>query len=247
MLSIFPTITTTTSSVSAPTTRTSQPIVTGTTVIGIKYADGVMLAADTLASYGSLARYNDVRRLQSVGKNTLIGASGEISDFQAIMEILDGMTREDINQDDGYSRTPMEVHNYLRTVMYQRRNKGNPLWNQLLVAGFREQKPFLGYVDLIGTAYEENFIATGFGAYLAIPLIRERWHADISESEARTLLEDCLRVMFYRDCRASSRIQIAKATAAGTLISEPYQLTSDWETATYDARHATAGMDGSSW
>jgi 20S proteasome subunit beta 7 len=104
MLSIFPTITATTSSVSAPTTRTSQPIVTGTTVIGIKYADGVMLAADTLASYGSLARYNDVRRLQSVGKNTLIGASGEISDFQAIMEILDGMTREDINQDDGYTR-----------------------------------------------------------------------------------------------------------------------------------------------
>lgn len=243
MLSIFPTV----SSVSAPITRTSQPIVTGTTVIGIKYADGVMLAADTLASYGSLARYNDVRRLQRVGQHTLIGASGEISDFQAIMEILEGMTREDINQDDGYSRTPAEVHNYLRTVMYQRRNKGNPLWNQLLVAGFREQKPFLGYVDLIGTAYEENFIATGFGAYLAIPLIRERWHADMNESEARTLLEDCLRVMFYRDCRASSRIQIAKATAAGTLVSEPYQLVTDWETATYDARHATVGTDGSSW
>ena len=31
------------------------------------------------------------------------------------------------------------------------------------------------YVDLIGTAYEENFIATGFGAYLAIPIIREKW------------------------------------------------------------------------
>ena len=38
---------------------------------------------------------------------------------------------------------------------------GNPLWNQLLIAGFRGNAPFLGYVDLIGTAYEENFIATG--------------------------------------------------------------------------------------
>jgi 20S proteasome alpha/beta subunit len=39
--------------------------------------------------------------------------------------------------------------------------QGNPLWNQLLIAGFRGAAPFLGYVDLIGTAYEENFIATG--------------------------------------------------------------------------------------
>ena len=60
-----------------PTTHTQQPIVTGTTVIGLKYKDGVMLAADTLASYGSLARYKDVRRLQRIGENTLIGGSGE--------------------------------------------------------------------------------------------------------------------------------------------------------------------------
>ena len=57
--------------------------------------------------------------------------------------------------------------------------------------------------------------------------------------------------IFYcvcRDCRASSRIQIAKATSEGTLVSEPYELTTDWETANYDVRHPTASaLDGSSW
>lgn len=230
-----------------PRTHTTQPIVTGTTVLGIKYAGGVMLAADTLASYGSLARYKDVRRLQTVNANTLIGASGEMSDFQSLQEMLVKMNQEDINQDDGYSRSPVEYFNYLRAIMYQRRNKMNPLWNQLLIAGYTD-KPFLGYVDLIGTAYEEDFIATGFGAYLAMPLIRERWSADMDEGEARALLEDCLRVLYYRDCRASSRIQIAKATAEGVLISEPFELTTDWETANYDARHISAALlDGSSW
>ncbi len=233
--------------VQAPTTHTTQPIVTGTTVLGIKYKGGVMLAADTLASYGSLARYKDVRRMQRVGEQTLIGASGEISDFQAIQELLYKMNQEDINCDDGYKRTPIEYFNYLRAVMYQRRNKFNPLWNQLLVAGYTD-KPFLGYVDLIGTAYEEDFIATGFGAYLAIPLIRERWSADMEEGEARALLEDCMRVLYYRDCRASNRIQIAKATVEGTLISEPYELQTEWETANYDVRHVNpAVLDGSSW
>lgn len=231
----------------APTTRTTQPIVTGTTVIGIKYSDGVMLAADTLASYGSLARYKDVRRLQQVGDHTIVGGSGEISDFQSILHMLEDVHQGDLNEDDGFTHSPKEIHSYLRAVMYQRRNKGNPLWNQLLVAGYRNDASFLGYVDLIGTAYEENFVATGYGAYIAIPLIREKWSPLLSEGEARDLLEDCLRVMYYRDCRASNRIQIAKATAAGTTVSEPYELSSDWETANFDARHAVGVADGSSW
>ena len=107
-----------------PTKHTTQPIVTGTTVLGIKYSDGVMLAADTLASYGSLARYKDVRRIQKVGDNTLVGASGEMSDFQSIMEMLESMHLSDVNMDDGYTRSPSEVFNYLRATMYQRRNKG---------------------------------------------------------------------------------------------------------------------------
>jgi len=169
------------------------------------------------------------------------------------MEMLKGMHQNDVNQDDGYTRTPTEFFNYLRAVTYQRRNKGNPLWNQVLIAGWQklEKRSFLGYVDLIGTSYEENFIATGFGAYLAIPLIREKWHAEMSEGEARALLEDCLKVLYYRDCRASNRIQIAKATEQGTFVSEPYELVTEWETATYDARHNRgAGItlsDGSSW
>ena len=232
---------------SAPTTRTQQPIVTGTTVLGLRYRDGVMMASDTLASYGSMARFKDVRRIRQVGSTTLIGGSGEYSDFQSVMEMLDGQHQEDLNEADGYTRNPSEIHNYLRAVMYQRRNKGNPLWNQLLVGGFFDGKSFLGYVDLIGTAYEENFIATGFGAYLALPILRERWHADMEEGDARALLEDCLRVMYYRDCRASNRIQIAKSTADGSLVSEPYQISSEWETATYESRHGNPGTDGSSW
>ena len=64
----------------------------------------------------------------------------------------------------------------------------------------------LGIVDLIGTTYSEDFLATGFGGHLAIPLIRDRWRADLTEEEARQLLEDCMRVLFYRDCRASNKV-----------------------------------------
>lgn len=69
---------------------------------------------------------------------------------------------------------------------------------------------FLGMVDLYGTAFEDTTIATGYGAYLARPLLRKAYRADLSEDEARKILEDCMRVLFYRDARAINRIQIAK-------------------------------------
>ena len=40
----------------APHKATTSPIVTGSSVLAIKYRDGVMMAADTLGSYGSMVR-----------------------------------------------------------------------------------------------------------------------------------------------------------------------------------------------
>lgn len=54
---------------------------------------------------------------------------------------------------------------------YQRRNKFNPLWNEVLVAGYKNGKPFLGQLDMIGTAFEDNCLATGFGT-LSCPTCR---------------------------------------------------------------------------
>ena len=68
-----------------------EPVVTGTSVLAIKYKDGIMMAADNLASYGSLARFQDVERLMAVGKRTLLGASGDMSDFQYLQHTLNSL------------------------------------------------------------------------------------------------------------------------------------------------------------
>jgi 20S proteasome subunit beta 7 len=50
-----------------------------------------MLSADTLGSYGSLARFKSIERLTKVGEHTCVGASGEISDYQYIQEQLQNL------------------------------------------------------------------------------------------------------------------------------------------------------------
>ncbi len=156
---------------------------TGTSVLAIKYKDGVMVAADTLGawrwwgsvcllvgldppgrwgcrergephshapslcrfpcpagSYGSLARYTELRRIRRVGDYTLLAAGGEYSDFQHIMDLLGELVVEDHVKDDGAKLGAAEIHSYLTRVMYQRRNKFNPLYNTLVVAGFKDGK-----------------------------------------------------------------------------------------------------------
>jgi 20S proteasome subunit beta 7 len=41
------------------------------------------------ASYGSLARFDDQERLVQVGKQTVVGISGDISDLQHVERLLE--------------------------------------------------------------------------------------------------------------------------------------------------------------
>mmetsp|Transcript_8490 Transcript_8490/g.18105 ORF Transcript_8490/g.18105 Transcript_8490/m.18105 type:complete len:268 (-) Transcript_8490:185-988(-) len=238
---------------------TTRPITTGTSVLGIKYRDGVMLAADTLCSYGSLAKYKNARRLLPVNSRTLIGGSGEYSDLQAIDDMLrrnaleDRCTADSLYEEENDAEDcAKEVWSYLRAVMYNRRSKMNPLWNDIVVAGFRQnddgstsEEPFLGIVDKIGTAYEDDILATGFGGYIALPLMREKYRPDMEEGEARALLEDSLRILFYRDCRALNRVQIAKVTRdRGVLVSDPYELDTYWDFKGFVTNKGEMGTDG---
>jgi 20S proteasome subunit beta 7 len=68
---------------------------------------------------------------------------------------------------------------------------------------------FLAYVDLLGTTYSASTIATGYGAFIAQPLLRkavEGRENELTEGEARKILEDCMRVLFYRDARSIDKV-----------------------------------------
>ena len=242
-----------------PIRRTTRPIVTGTSVLGIVYDGGVLLAADTLLSYGGMAKHQGVSRMHAIGgTSTVVAASGEFSDFQQLKKLLDQKCLEETQtsltlMDSLYAEhsntlSAVTVWNYLRFIFYQKRNKFNPYWNDLIVAGLDNSengKPFLGSVDKLGTTVTDHVLATGFGSYLALPLLREQWRPDLTEGEARAILEDCCRVLFYRDCRASSQIQLAKCGVPGQapLISAPYQLATEWSDPAFVAA-APAGLDG---
>ncbi|KAI8925940.1 nucleophile aminohydrolase [Entophlyctis helioformis] len=214
-----------------PVTYTQQPIVTGTSVLGIKYKDGIMLAADTLASYGSLAQIRDMERLVGFGDQTVVGASGDMSDWQHLQHMINNRIIDEYTKDDGHNLHPGHIFEFLSRVMYNRRSQHNPLWNSLVVGGYRNGEHYLGYVDLHGTTYHSSTIATGYGAYIAQPLLRkavEGHEHELTEADAIKILDDAMRVLFYRDARSLNKIQRATVNASGVSITAPYSLSTEW-------------------
>nr|XP_021529979.1 proteasome subunit beta type-4 [Aotus nancymaae] len=131
-------------------------------------------------------------------------------------------------------------YSWLTRAMYSRRSKMNPLWNTMVIGGYADGESFLGYVDMLGVAYEAPSLATGYGAYLAQPLLREVLEKQpvLSQTEARELVERCMRVLYYRDARSYNRFQIATVTEKGVEIEGPLSAETNW-----DIAHMISGFE----
>lgn len=218
-------------------THTMYPTTTGTSVIGVVYDGGVIVAADKLGSYGSLARFRNVDRIFKATDEAVLACGGDIADYQFIRDIIEQKVRDDVC--GGYSKQldAGALHSWLTRVLYNRRSRFNPLWLDCVVAGYRAGKPFLGFVDKIGTAYQAPEVCTGFGQYFAIPMLRaareKKADGVFTKDEARKVVEDGMRVLYYRDCRASNRYMVATITPEGVTIEDDLDLKADtnWEVA----------------
>ncbi|KAH8792534.1 nucleophile aminohydrolase [Hyaloscypha finlandica] len=213
-----------------PNQHTQQPIVTGTSVIALKFQDGVVIAADNLASYGSLARFTDVKRLREFAGTSVVGFGGDVSDMQYLDRLLNSLDIEEAYSSSGHSLNAKNLHTYLSKVLYKRRTDFNPLWNQVLVAGLDDdKKPFLASADLLGTTFSAPSLATGFGAHLAQPLLRkvapdEMAASKLSKEQALAAVKESMKVLFYRDARSLDKYSIAIITADGIDLKEDEKL-----------------------
>lgn len=215
--------------------------VNGTSVLGMAFDGGVIIAADTLVSYGSMARFTKCDRIKVVNKHTVVAATGDYADYQFLSKIIHQKQIEERQWNDGLELYPAALHSWVTRVAYNRRSKFQPLWNAWVIGGLQPNEdtgklePFLGFVDKLGTAYKSNLVTTGFGSLLALPLFREiteNLDRLPSEAEARELVKKCMEVLYYRDARSFPRYKQVIIKADGVAEEGPIEFRGDWQIAT---------------
>lgn len=220
----------------------SQLYTAGTSVLAIKYRDGVMLASDTQASYGSYAKYKGVQRVAKITNHILFGSSGEYSNHQNLTHLLRVAANPLTDEESIYGAR--ECFEILRNHMYGQRCRGQPEMNFHIVAGVNDyprREPviyeydrtgrFLAGTDRLGNFFHSNVMAAGIGAHIALPILRDRLgnrDQEVTEEEARSILKAAMTALVYRDTRASPWIQISKVTKEGAEIGEIQKLQTSW-------------------
>ncbi|EDV34045.1 uncharacterized protein Dana_GF20703 [Drosophila ananassae] len=213
------------------TQRNTARITTGSSVLGIRFDGGVMIAADTMVSYGSLSRYQSIDRVFKINEKILLGGGDDFADIQSIKRTIDQKMIADQCRADEIEMKPTELAMWLTRVLYNRRTRMNPLFIDVVVGGVNaEGKPFLGNVDLRGRFYEDFVVATGFARHLAIPLVRESKPAgrEFTAEEASNLIRKCMEVLYYRDTRNTSKYTVGVCTPSGSVVEGPYKVDENW-------------------
>ena len=92
---------------------------TGTSVIAMKYVNGVIIAADNLVSYGSLARYRKCDRVIKVNDQIILGCGGDYADFQFIRSVIEEETIKDLELNDKNELKPRALFNWMTTFLHE--------------------------------------------------------------------------------------------------------------------------------
>lgn len=105
----------------------------------------------------------------------------------------------------------------------------DPLYNVSLVAGFDAKgEKYLGYIDQFGTLLEGDFLVAGLAHYLCKVLLQNYSKPTMSEADAKAVLQECMKILVYRDARASEYIQFCTITKKGVNIEAPIEIPTTW-------------------
>jgi len=185
---------------------------TGTTTVGIKASDGVVLAADTQASLDHMVETLNIRKIVPITDRIAITTAGSVGDVQALARILEAEARY-------YAFTwkrPMSTKamaNLLSNILNQ--NKWFPYLVQIIIGGYVNE-PTLASLDAMGGLVFDSYTATGSGSPFAIAVLEDGFREGMSVEEARELAVRAVRTAGKRDVyTGDKKVQVVVITEEG--------------------------------
>ncbi len=188
-------------------------VLPGTTV-GIKSPQGVVLAAEKRVAYGFYLMSKAGKKVFRVLDRMGIASAGLMADMQTLSRILEAEVKL-YELDSGISPRVWTVAKLLSAILYGRRLF--PYYAEVVVGGIDDTGPHLYSLDPIGAIMEEEYVAVGSGAQLAISVIESEYSKSISLEEAERLAIKSLDAAMRRDAISGDGIDMLVIGESGAV------------------------------
>ncbi|RLF77596.1 proteasome endopeptidase complex, archaeal, beta subunit [Thermococci archaeon] len=185
---------------------------TGTTTVGIKLKDGIVLAADTQASLDHMVETLNIKKILPITDKIAITTAGSVGDLQALARMLEAEARY-YQFTWGKPMTAKAMANLLSNILNE--SKGFPYMVQIIIGGYVKE-PTLASLDPLGGLIFDNYTATGSGSPFAIAILENGYKEDMTIEEARELAIRAVKTAGKRDVYTGERkIQVVTITKEG--------------------------------
>ena len=183
-----------------------EKILHGTTTVGIKAKDGVVLCADMRASAGYFIANNNTMKIQKIDDHAAMTMAGGVADAQNITDIL--KYHANLHRIQKQEPIPIKSLTRLTSLIFQQ-NRGYPFIADILVGGYDQQGPALYNIDMFGSAEEKTYVTTGSGSPVAYGLLEEEYHNDLSVEDAKVIALRAVKAAIIRNIGTGDGINIS--------------------------------------
>ena len=183
-----------------------EKILHGTTTVGIKAKDGVVLCADMRASAGYFIANNNTMKIQKIDDHAGMTMAGGVADAQNITDVL----RYHANIHRIQNQEPIAIKSLTRlTSLIFHQNRGYPFIADILVGGFDNSGPALFNIDMFGSVEEKSYVTTGSGSPVAYGLLEEEYKDDLTVDDAKIKALRAVKAAITRNIGTGDGINVA--------------------------------------
>jgi len=183
---------------------------TGTTTIGIRFKDGVILAADKRATAGHLIAQKDTEKVQNVTPNIAVTMAGNASDGQLLIKIARAELKLRTLKTDQQLYVK-EAATFMSRMVYNNIRKPSmmPGVTHYIMGGVDNSGYFIYDIFPDGTISEcPEYIASGSGSVMAYGVLETLYKQDMSFDEAKDLVIKCINAAIRRDSASGNGISL---------------------------------------
>ena len=170
---------------------------TGTTGLGLRYKDGVLIAADKRMSAGYVAGKN-AEKIHALTKTIAMSISGLVSDAMNLVDVMRSELK--IYQfENGYEPTVKVATSLLGLITHSAYRRYFPYYVQLIVGGVDSTGGHIYNIDPSGAVIEDNYTVVGSGSLFALSKLEDGYTDNLSKEQAKELAKKALSLAISRD------------------------------------------------
>ena len=183
-----------------------EKILHGTTTVGIKATDGVVLCADMRASAGYFIANNNTMKIQQIDDHAGMTMAGGVADAQNITDIL--RYHANLHRVEKNESIAIKSLTRLASLIFHQ-NRGYPFMADILIGGFDKQGPALYNIDMFGSVEDKTYVTTGSGSPVAYGLLEEEYRKDLTVEDAKLIALRAVKAAITRNIGTGDGINVS--------------------------------------